>query len=352
MNISCILIVYQYVLLLLKPLIIKIMKYKDLLICAGVMCSFAIVLNSCSKNINDIYITTQTPGNNGNNNGNNGSGGSGTNDNQALLQFSAGIESQNTKSVNAFPQGRFATIYSYPSGTATTSADPTVSMSYTANSPGILSPVGGTAMYLPNGNWDFYSVATNQKSASAIPVFNKGLSGTLLNGIDYIYWSASKLAVAPPQLTIPITYSHSCTQVTVKLVSGNGITIDSLISATITPSQTSSTMALSTGVITPATALSSTPVNMGVAAHVAHYTMLPVQTSSKANATFSILINGEKTARNYQVSFSIPSTGWTAGNSYVYQATVNANEIVFSPVSVRDWIPVDETNIPLYPTQI
>lgn len=331
------------------------MKYKDLLICAGVMCSFTVVLNSCSKNINDIYITTQTPGINGNNNGNNGnngSGGSGTNDNQALLQFSAGIESQNTKSVYAFPQGRFATIYSYPSGTATVSSDPTVSMSYSANSPGILSPVSGTAMYLPNGSWDFYSVATNQKTPSAIPAFSKGISGALSNGIDYLYWSVSKLTVVPPQLTVPITYSHSCTQVTVKLVNGNGIAIDSLISATITPTQPTSVMALSTGVIPPATTLSSTPVNMGVAGKVAHYTMLPVKSTSNATATFSILINGEKTARNYQVSFTMPSAGWVAGDSYVYQATVNANEIVFSPVSVRDWIPVDETNKPLYPTQI
>lgn len=328
------------------------MNCKRLLICAGVLSVFTVVMNSCSKNINDIYIATENPSNNTGNNGNNGtgSGTGGGSENQSLIQFSAGIESQNTKSVYAFPKNRYANILAFANGAAPV-GNPLAGLNYIANSPGTLTSMTGSPMYLPNGSYDFYSVATNLTKNSN-PNFSNGVSDPLSNGIDYLYWNTKAVAISSSQISIPITYSHECTQVGIKLKNGNGIVIDSLTAATITPSATGATMSLSTGLITPATSLSSTAVNMGVNSLTAQYTMLPVNTTSQAKATFTIYINSEKSPRNYQVSFALPTGGWTAGNSYVYQATVNANEIVFSPVNVRDWIPVDETNTPLYPTQI
>ncbi|MGL5785738.1 MAG: fimbrillin family protein [Bacteroidales bacterium] len=328
------------------------MKSKNLImiVALGALCATHF---SCSKNINDIYISTggDCDNNGGSNNGGGGtSGGDGTNANKGFVQFTAGIESQKTKGVYAFPKSRYATIMAYTAGTVPAVA-PLSSMPYIANSPGTLTSVSGIPMYLPNGSYDFYSVATNQKSNSN-PAFTSGASEPLKNGIDYLYWNAKAQTVVPPQLSVPITYEHECTQIVVKLVSGKGITIDSLSAATITPSAPGATMSLATGVITPATSLSSAPVAMGVSALVAQYTMLPVNSTTQAKATFTIFINGETASRNYQVSFALPSTGWTAGNSYVYQATVDANEIIFNSVNVRDWIPVDETNTPLYPTQI
>lgn len=324
------------------------MKSKNLffILAVGVMCATHL---SCSKNINDIYISTDGNGNCPNNGGGT-TGGGGTNANQAFIQFTAGVESQKTKGVYAFPKSRYASIMAFTAGTAPT-VTPLAALPYIANSPGTLTSTSGSPMYLPNGSYDFYSIATNQTSNSN-PNFTGGVSAPLQNGIDYLYWNVKAQTVVPPQLSVPITYSHECTQVSVKLQSGNGISIDSLAAATITPGTPGATMSLATGVITPATTLSTTATSMGVSGMAAQYTMLPVNTTTQAKATFTIFINGEKTSRNYQVSFALPTGGWTAGNSYVYQATVNANEIIFNSVNVRDWIPVDETNTPLYPTQI
>ena len=112
------------------------------------------------------------------------------------------------------------------------------------------------------------------------------------------------------------------TQVVVELTGGEGITINQLVSAMITPPVVGATMDLGTGVITPATAFGKAD-KMGINGLTAQYiTQIP-----------------------------LPDGELKAGNSYLFKAVINGNSVTLASVNVKDWTDVDETGKPLYPTQ-
>lgn len=272
---------------------------------------------------------------------------------EALVQFRANVESSGfTKSVSVYPANKYATVFAYGAN-ANSLATPLNRIIYKSQQAGDLTPaIDNRQMYLPNGNYNLFAVST-LSSQNINPTFTNGKSSsTLSNGVDYLWWGENNTSIAASKVTVPITFSHSCTQIVFKINSGNGIAIDKMIKATITPSSTTNaSMSLSNGVITPATTL-STPTAMGVNSLVAQYIMLPLNYTGNLTATFSLFINLEPVSRNYSVNVPVPEQGYEAGKSYLYSAVINGNEIVFNPVSIIDWIPVDETGVPLYPNQI
>lgn len=308
------------------------------------------VLSSCTKNRNDIIIDLGDV-NNGNGNSNDTTS---SNKQKSLISFSASVESvTQSKSMTALPANRYSMIWAY--NASKPMSDGIINrLLFKSEKPGTLSPVSGP-MYLPNGNYNFYSVTTNS-SINQNPNFNSdtGISASnLSNGIDYLWWGSSNVSIQKTTVNIPIIYSHSATQVVIKLIAGNGIVLNSQTAGTITPSNPASiTMNLQTGIINPATSLDSKAIAMGVSNFVSQLTMLPLTMSGKLTTTFTVLINNETVPRVYSVNIPVPSGGLAPGKSYLYKAIVNANEITFSSVNVIDWIVVDEQGTPLYPTQI
>lgn len=306
-----------------------------------------LIFSSCAKNRNDIYIDL---GDVNNESGKDSTAGKPN----SQISFSASIESiAQTKSISPLSSNRYAMIWAYASNRPM-SAGPSSRLLFKTDKPGTLTPVFNP-MYLPNGNYNFYSIATNS-SSNQNPNFNSesGVSSSaLLNGVDYLWWGSPNVSIAASSVNIPIVYSHSCTQVVIKLVAGKGIVLNSQSAATITPANPSGlTMDLLNGVITPGTILQPGGVAMGVSNFVSQYTMLPLAISGNMTATFTIMINNESVSRLYTVGIPVPSGGLKAGKSYLYKAIVNANEIIFNSVDVIDWIEVDEQGTPLYPTQV
>ena len=103
-------------------------------------------------------------------------------------------------------------------------------------------------MYLSNAIYSFYAVSCN--STSPAPTFTNGLSEPLSNGVDYLWWHAVHQDIASSQINIPITYQHAATQVVVAIAGGENITLNKILSATITPPKPGAIMDLSTGIIT------------------------------------------------------------------------------------------------------
>lgn len=306
--------------------------------------------NSCTKNRNDIVIDLGDI-NNGNENGKDTTSSNKPNN---LISFSASVESvTQSKSMTALPANRYSMIWAYDANKPMANGIINRTL-FKSEKPGTLSPVSNP-MYLPNGNYNFYSVTTNS-SINQNPNFNTdtGIStSNLSNGIDYLWWGNPNVSILTTTVNIPIIYSHCATQVVIKLVAGNGIVLNSQTAATITPSNPANlTMNLKTGVINPATSLDSKTAAMGVSNFVSQFTMLPLSMSGKITTTFTVLINNESTPRVYTVNIPVPSGGLAPGKSYLYKAIVNANEITFDSVNVIDWIIVDEQGTPLYPTQI
>lgn len=301
---------------------------------------FAIIFSSgCTKNIITLDIGDENKPSGGNNS-----------DGTSLITFNASVEDRNllTRAISPMNQGIKSTLYAFePSTQNDIKTTPSAQGLYITSSPGVLTGVNGYKMYLENGIFDFYAVSDNFSTIP--PKFSAGKSEPLFNGIDYLWWHNPNLDVASSQVNIPIVYLHAATQVVIEITEGDGIRLNNLVSAMITPPEIGASMDLATGVIPPATKL-DIPDKMGINGPLAQYIMLPLKISTPMSLTIEVMVNGENASRTYTVDVPVPDGELKAGNSYLFNAIIDGNAVTFSSVNVKNWTEVDETGNPLYPT--
>lgn len=233
---------------------------------------FLLLLAGCNKNT-IIFEDGTTP---------NGSSGNEDPGNSTLVTFNASVEGRNLlRSMSPMNKGIQSRVYVFDSS-AGTKGSPEASGLYITSSPGVLTGSDGYKMFLSNGTYNFYAVSDNFSTIP--PTFTSGVSEPLFNGIDYLWWSAIQQDVNSSQINIPIVYGHVATQVVVELTGGEGITINQLVSAMITPPVVGATMDLGTGVITPATAFGKAD-KMGINGLTAQYIMLPIRHTAPMTLT-------------------------------------------------------------------
>ncbi|HIW65869.1 MAG TPA: fimbrillin family protein [Candidatus Alistipes intestinipullorum] len=311
---------------------------------AGVLLS-----EGCSKTTITIENYETSSGSSGNDGGDSDTTTDGTDNTTNLVAFHATLESLNmTRSMSPISTNTLVTIYAFHGDTDNaTSTAPMARGNYVAQQAGMLTGVSDYKMYLSNGVFDFYAVSTN--SSARFPTISNGISSGLQNGVDYLWWGCANYEIDGSQVTVPIVFNHAATQIVIVLSAGEGVALQQIASATITPPQTGSTLDLTSGAITPATGYGSTPASMGVNGLKAQYTMLPLQTDTPMTLTLMLNINYDPTPRQYTVSIPVPEGGFQGGNSYLYQAIVDANTVTFPSVDVNDWNTVDESGNPLSP---
>ena len=282
-----------------------------------------LLLGACSKN--NIYINYPDEENNG------GSSGSGNDDNNgnpakenALITFSASVEGRNiTRAMSPMGKGLQSWLCAYTANTSNNiTGAPVAQGNYVTSSPGVLTGNLGYKMYLSNAIYSFYAVSCN--STSPAPTFTNGLSEPLSNG--------------------------AATQVVVAIAGGENITLNKILSATITPPKPGAIMDLSTGIITSEVSYDKA-ADMGINDFTVQYIMLPVKSSSPMTLTLELMVNGESFSRTYTTPLTPPNNLLSAGNSYLFRAVINENSISFANVSVKEWTEVDESGNPLYPVQ-
>lgn len=274
----------------------------------------------------------------------------GSSEQKTLITFHASIESRNmTRSLSPMREGITSAIYAYKSP-VTSLETPFAQGLYTTATIGVLTGLQGYKMYLPNGVYYFYAISNNSSATPAS--FINERSEPLVNGVDYL-WASNKLQdVTSTQVSMPILFQHSATQVVFNISAGSGIKLDKLVSATITPTHPGATMDIITGKITPSTAAAYTePVSMGINGFIAQYIMLPLKSDAPMSLSLQILADGETTPRTYTVDVPIPNGQLLGGDSYVFSAVIDGNTVTFPNVEVMGWTEVDETGKPLYPTQ-
>lgn len=308
-----------------------------------VLACVTVFLSGCAKN-SVVIEYGKEPESNSTDSSSGNSTGTGT-----LVTFHASVENRNmTRAMSPMGKGIQNQIFAYSIGNNGVSDAPTARGLYTTSSPGVLTGNSGYKMYLPNGNYNFYAVSSN--SSAIPPTFTNNQSEPLTNGIDYLWYGAVLQDVNSSQIDVPIVYFHEATQVVFDISAGNGIKLDKLVSATLTPSQTGGRMYLYTGDITAASTY-GTAVNMGINDFTAQYTMLPLNTTDPMTLTFEVLADGQSTSRTYTAQLSLPDGRLRAGNSYLFSAVIDGNQITFPSVSIRNWREVDETGKPIYPVQ-
>ena len=259
-----------------------------------------LLLGACSKN--NIYIDLADP-NEENGNGH-PSGNDSGNDNGnpskegTLVTFSASVEGRNiTRAMSPMGKGLQSWLCAYLSNTSNIiTGDPIAEGTYITSSPGVLAGNNGYKMYLSNNIYNFYAVSCNSKSGGA------------------------------------------------------NITLNKIISASITPPKPGAVMDLSTGIITSETTYDKAAI-MGINDFTVQYTMLPVKSSLPMTLTLELLVNGESFSRTYTTPLTPPNSLLAAGNSYLFRAIIDENSLTFANVSVKEWTEVDESGNPLYPIQ-
>lgn len=276
-------------------------------------------------------------------------GGSGLGNN--LVSFHASVESLNlaTKSMSPIAADTRVMIYAYHGSTDDAVSTSAVARgSYTAKQTGTLTGDSGYKMLLTNGIFDFYAVSTN--TSDSPPVFSNGISSALKNGVDYLWWNEDNYDVAGSQVTVPVVLNHSATQISIELDTyGEGVYVQSIVSAAVTVPKPGAQMDLSTGVIPPATEYDAAPAAMGINGLKLQYTMLPLKTDQPMKLTLNLMLNGEPDVKKYEVDIPVPNGELAAGNSYKFRAVIDGDNVTFPQVGVSDWVDVDETGNPLYP---
>ena len=284
-----------------------------------------LLLGACSKN--NIYMDVAYPNGEGNNGG----------------------EEGNNDNPDKKGKGLQSWLCAYPSNTTNTiEGEPVGEGNYITSSPGVLTGIQSYKMYLSNDIYSFYAVSCN--SSNPAPTFTNGKSEALSNGVDYLWWHALHQDVTSSQVNIPITYQHVATQVVITITGGENITLNKVLSATITPTKPGAFMDLSTGIISSEVSYDK-PANMGINDFTVQYIMLPLKSSDPMALTMELMVNGESFSRTYNTTITPPDNILAAGNSYLFRAVINENSVSFGNVSVKDWTDVDESGNPLYPIQ-
>lgn len=300
--------------------------------------TFALLTAGCSKTY--VYIDQE---------GGSPDQGSGGGSGLSLVSFHASVESRNVpaKSMSSLSKNVEAKLFAFDGTAGNADGAPVAAGSYNSVMPGMLSGVDGYKMYLTEGMYDFYAVSNN---LSVPPVtFAAGQSEPLSNGVDYLWWSGLQQDITAQQFGIPIVFRHSASQVSFEVVAGEGVALDQLVSATITPTEPGTRMDLTTGLIPSAVGYDRGTAAMGINGTLAQYIMLPLKASEPMKAGFTVLINGESASRTYTVDVPVPDNVLIAGNSYRFKAVIRGSEITLPSVGVTDWVDVDETGKPLYP---
>lgn len=290
------------------------------------------------------------------------------------INFNGGLDLELTKSGSEnLENGVNTTISAYKSGATDVAV---ASHGYTADGSGNFGGESSYTMYLAKGSYDFYAVSCNSITKEA-PAFTSGTSSSdLENGVDYIWAKAESQTVGNEDASITLGLAHKavCIEIIVKTAANSGIELISWEStagadndnATITPpAAAGGKMALSTGVITPATSVSTSSVNMGTEevqgtsgstnekTATASYYILPLAQkdaghSHELTVTFKVKVKidghdyttatgGE--SKTYTANLTAPESGYAfvAGNKYTYTATLKPNTISFTGATVTAW---------------
>lgn len=107
-------------------------------------------------------------------------------------------------------------------------------------------------------------------------------------------------------------------------------------------------MDLSTGIITSGASYDKA-ANMGTNDLVVRYITLPTKNFSPMILTLELMVNGE----NFSCTYTTPPTSFnnllSVGNPYLFRVVIGENSTLFTNVSVKERVEVDESGDLLYP---
>lgn len=276
------------------------------------------------------------------------------------VQFFANVNDLLTRAASVSPieTERYATVYAIDTKNDSTMASV---VSYYSKAAGTLTPVTNPMKLNTNNVYSLYAVSVNNAN-TAVPVFDTsdGIATGLNNGLDYLWCGLWDAIPTGTSATYDLTFQHCCTQVLIDLVVEEGITVNSVTSVTITPTDTTgmSWSLFNNGTIGPAMSLSDTPAYMGFKKTAfgfsAAYVMFPIVVSGPTNMScqFVLNINNEAANRTYALNIPVYQNELQAGYAYSYGVTLQTDTVVFNDANIIDWVTIDVNGNPIIPVQV
>jgi hypothetical protein len=261
------------------------------------------------------------------------------------IKFYASYSGDNqTKATSTFASGNKVTIMGYSNG-ANTASESTVAgtpIDATCGSSGLLTTA--SPIYLPKGNYDFYSVSLNNSTVPEIN-FSSGISGQLTNGKDYLWAKCTKIANGG---NVSFVYWHKAVGIEIIINSGTGISNLIVTSINFTPTAPSSIskMTLSDGSIVSANSVGSLTA-MALNNNKGTFIMLPV---NAVNLNVEVIINAsiggtQVTGKKYTAT--IPAQNYLSGSYYMVNLTISSSAMQFTETLIEDWTTQNITGVTL-----
>lgn len=128
---------------------------------------------------------------------------------ESRITFYGSYHSQTKTSVFLLP-GTMSAIYAFTPDEINTPVTGTP-IDLCASAGGLLT--SGNSLFLPKGLYDFYSVSLNNNTSPDLD-FSAGLSGQLVNGVDYL-WASARNSAVDGDTNIALLYKHSVCKVNI-----------------------------------------------------------------------------------------------------------------------------------------
>lgn len=225
------------------------------------------------------------------------------------LSFTAKIDERNIKTrsggIKPFPEDCYMQLYIYNEDDYPGNGSWLYMGVFKADEDGFVKSVYASPK-LSAGTYNFYATGASRVNYNQGPTINQstGLSTSLSNGIDYLWWKEENVEIDSDNSEISILFQHICAKIELEMEAVSGHTIDSINQVSvILGDQSQSVLSLNTGVVKPATSLNT---SYGQIATIddfdADLYMLPLQTKDCLIATISATIDD----KDQKFIFKIP----------------------------------------------
>lgn len=251
-----------------------------------------------------------------------------------LVYFVSRMENNFTRVLTPFPQYCKAQIFAFTSGGDEQSVTSPI---YRSASAGTLTPTN-KPMILTDGEYNFYAVSSKEDSLP--PTFINNYAVNLQNGKDYLWCSIKNQIIDKNGTTVPITFNHVATQLIVNIENKDNINplseiLDAAYSAPIIDENVK--WNLLTGIISPATSISTNPFNLSIKGLKTSTIMVPLYAPTDSIGYYVAVKQENGDLQLCSTLIPIPEEGYQAGHSYEYVMYFDADSLMLGLVTVAPW---------------
>jgi len=192
----------------------------------------------------------------------------------------------------------------------------------------------GNTLFLPKGTYDFYSVSLNNNNSPTLD-FPAGLSGQLVNGVDYL-WASVKNSPVNGNTNIVFLYKHSVCKVNISITAASEISDLYIKSVKYTlPSESGIRMNLKNGTV-PSSQYVGFMTTLPGADNSRTFICLPCSAMMVVEIAIDVVINGELFSdRVYRAAVN---EVFRQGYMYNIEIVVTGNQDFTTSVNSSQWI--------------